>query len=623
MSQDRRRHPRFPALLHCALVFARERREMFCTQVGPAAGFIAGRSDGLQPGMVVSVDMRAGGVGTVAVLLQGEVVRVVAAGGSWPAGIVVRWKSVSCELGVGPLLDFVSQVLHVRNVAHTDVAAGRQAELDLEGFVEGRPVRVRSAGRSADVYMTDVRPQSAAPARQAARSSQLVPSAGLLSALAGSKAHLSPSNIGATISRGAQPMARDEDCGQLEPIVVREISQVIDARRRGATNPRMINVLPAHHAGGPALDGVDRSTASAVADELPPRGLGHAAQSDSHRSPAATQTAAYGAAAPGPTPAQASTPPRPTLPPGAPPFAALGPNLLSPMRSARQSGGMEPEPVLPRPNPPDGPGSPPAPSEPSSSFDWPPGKVQPPPDALAGFVRSDEPESIAIDKPVAPPRVVATRHALNGAHYANEMSHVAGAPLTPPVHIPDDGLSRSWPVYALAPGERRTDPEEEGLGVPELAGLGSDIDLSGEPTETNPKAPVTDNLGARPVERPNLAVMRRRGPARSETRHMVAATIPVSYEHGGRLGRGMVIAISPEAAAVVTNDVAPQLDEPVVLHLPLADQTGPVIVHLCGKLLQITTETDQGPRFVLHIERVEEGQSKGAFFRALDQLARA
>ncbi len=623
MSQDRRRYPRYPALIHCAIVFARERREMFCTQVGPAAGFVAGRADGLVPGQIVSVDMRPGGLAAASVLLQGEVVRVVPAGGSWPAGLVVRWKTISCELGVAPLLDFVSKVLHVSNVAHTDVAAGRQAEFDLEAVVAGRPARVRSAARSSDVYSTDLRqPAASAAGRAAARGSQLVPSAGLLSALSSAKPAVSPRNIGGTISRGAQPMVRDDDTATLEPIMVREVSQVFDNRRRGATNPRMPNILPVHHAGGPVLEGVDRATAIAIADELPPGSPHHSAHSDSHRVAAVAGTAAYGVAAGEVAAAQAGTPSRLALPPGAPPFAALGPNLLSPLHSKRQSGSGDPELVLPTPQLPAGGGSSPTPSETSSAFDWPASKLPVPPAPLPGYQRAVEPESIAVHKPVVPPQLVAKRMALSDGHHPNEMSHVAGPALLPPADMPDDGLSRSWPVYALAPGERRTDPED-GPDVPDLAGLGADIDMSGEPTEANPKAQVTDNLGNRPVERPNMAVMRRRGPSRSETRHMVAATIPVSYDHGGRQGRGMVIAISPEAAAVVTTDIAPQLDEPVVLHLPLADKTGPIIVHLCGKLLQITTETEQGPRFVLHIERVEEGQSKGAFMRALDQLAQA
>ncbi len=595
---------------------------MYCTQVGPAAGFIAGRADGLVPGMIVAVDMRPGGLSGIAVLLQGEVVRVVPAGLPWPAGAVIRWTTVSCELGVGPLLDFLAQVLHVPNVAHTDVAAGRLAEFDLASFVAGRPVRVRSAARSSDAYAADMRQAGSGSGRSPSRASQLVPSASLLSALSGGKPSVSPRNVGGTISRGAQPMMRDDDGGQLEPIIVREASQVFDARRRGATNPRIPNILPVHHAGGPVLEGVDRSTASAFADEMPPGGPHHTAHGDSRRMAAVASTAAHNASPPETAPAHAQTPQRPVLPPGAPPFGALGPNLQTPRRTAHQSGDMQPEPVLPPPKPPMGAVAPPTAAETSSSFDWPDNKALLPPTAFPQYQGGEEPESIAVHKPIVPPRVVPTQLSLNSGQYSNEMSHVARTPLQPPTSMPDDGLSRSWPVYALAPGERRTDPEDDG-GIPDLAGLGSDIDMSGEPTETQPKAPITDNLGTKPIERPNMAVMRRRGPPRSDTRQMVAATIPVSYEHGGRQGRGMVIAISQEAAAVVTTDIAPELDQAVVLHLPLADQTGPVIVHLCGKLLQITTETDQGPRFVLHIERVEEGQSKGAFFRALDQLARA
>ena len=638
MTQDRRRYPRYPVLIHCALVFGHERREMFCTQVGPAAGFVGGRVDGLPVGMVVSVDMRPGGLGAAAILLQGEIVRIALGAGGLPTGCAIRWKTVSCELGVGPLLEFVAQVLRVPYVGQTDVATGRQAEFDLEAFVSGRPARVRSSARSSDVFAAETKHlHLAQTARQGPRLPQAGSPAGLNLGLSNQLPASNQRNVGGTISRGAQAMARDEPTGQLEPIMLREAMEryPLSGRRSPSNRRTAAVVLPLQHAGGPVMEGVERSAASAAAEadaatmprymlpplpdlapepvasadqEPEPTAAPMAALSTPPAQPATTATAAYGAVAA-----------RMAQPAGAPPFAALGPDLMMPARLQPARAPSAAEPVLPPI--PVGAGQPPTPSETSGSFAWRGSPVpQIPPEAPQPHGHA-EPESIAVSKPVVPPAVLNTNISLSGSQYGNEASRVGGPPMQTPVHMPDDNLSKSWPVYALAPGERRTDPAEDDAEIPDLIGAG--IEMTGEPTETVPKAPITDNLGARPAERPEMAVMRKKPSRRNDVHQMVAATIPVTYEYRSRQGRGLVIAISTQAVAVVTTDDAPQLDEQVVLHLPLADRTGPIIIHLCGKLLQVMTETEQGPRFVLHIERVEEGQAKGAFLRALDHLAQA
>ncbi|MSQ82182.1 MAG: hypothetical protein EXR77_04585 [Myxococcales bacterium] len=652
MTQDRRRYPRYPVLIHCALVFGHERREMFCTQVGPAAGFVGGRVDGLPVGMVVSVDMRPGGLGAAAILLQGEIVRIALGAGGLPTGCAIRWKTVSCELGVGPLLHFVAKVLRVAYVGQPDVAAGRQAEFDLEAFVSGRPARVRSSARSSDVFAAETKHlYLAQSARQGPRLPQAGSPAGLNLGLSNQLPASNQRNVGGTISRGAQAMARDEPTGQLEPIMLREAMEryPLSGRRSPSNRRTAAVVLPLQHVGGPVMEGVDRSAASAAAeadaatlprDMLPPLpdlAPDPVASADQEPEPTAAPMAALSTppAQPAAPMAALSTPPaqpattataaygavagRMAQPAGAPPFAALGPDLIAPARAQLSRVPSVAEPVLPPITV--GAGEPPTPSETSSAFDWRGSPVpQIPPEAPNPHGHA-EPESIAVSKPVVPPAVLNTNISLSGSQYGNEASGVSGPPMQPPAHMPDDNLSKSWPVYALAPGERRTDPAEDDAEVPDLLGAG--IEMTGEPTETVPKAPVTDNLGARPVERPEMAVMRKKPSRRNDVHQMVAATIPVTYEYRSRQGRGLVIAISTQAVAVVTTDDAPQLDEQVVLHLPLADRTGPIIIHLCGKLLQVMTETEQGPRFVLHIERVEEGQAKGAFLRALNDLAQA
>lgn len=604
MSDDRRKTPRYPCLIHGAVIFGREKRDVFCTQVGPTAGFLSGRPDGLAPGMIVAVELRAGGLAVPAMLLQAEVVRLVHPGGAWPVGFAVRWKSISSELGVMPLLDFVGSVLRLPNVTNNDVTAGRHAELDLESFAAGKPAQVREVTRTSGLYAADPRVLAG---QRAARASQMVPTAGLLSALG--HGNMTPARGSASASSWASK-GRAEHADDMAPIMVREPTNPSwsgGLRRAGGMPRSGTPVLKVQHAGGPVMDGVERKDATAA----PELGNLHAPAPET------------------PPPPPAADPQRAVLPAGAPPFAAPTP-AQAPSLAPRSgpSGNMAAE------KSPDSPVAPPAqppvaaaaaesaPREParqlSKSDPFDPNHM--PVLAEVAKRRHADPDSIALAKP---PKVKSGPALLDSDRQGLDASQLVSGPLDPPSRVPmSDDFSQSWPVYALAPGERRTEPGDNEPQIPALIAAGERFTLEGEKTETQPKpGPITDNLGAAPAEVPDLAVMNKRSARNDHGRRMVAATIPVSFDYLGQSGRGLVISMSMQAVAVVTNGEAPELDVPVVLHLPLVDKGAPMIVHLCGKLLQIMTETDQGPRFVLHIERIEEGQNKGAYERALAALS--
>lgn len=620
-------------MIRCTLLFGRERRDTFCTQIGPAAGFLACRTKGLQVGMAVSLEMRPGGVGTPAMVLLAEVVRLVLHGSPWPNGAATRWKTASCELGIAPLLDFLVQSLKVPGVSHTDIAAGRATEFDLEGYVAGHPARVRAPARTSDV-MT-VERFNAAPARRTGHLSRVIPTGGLLSALAPGMGSSGRSVGHAPMSAG-WAVGHAAELAPMPPLMLRGDAHPIDRVGGARRHPQVsISVSPAHHTGGPAPESAPLATAAAAHGELANANRTHTeAYVALHAGPQAPATlhAAIGLPAglstgsltPAGSPVVTAAPVMAQRPPFA---AAPGSGFFgAPSHAGRggaphHTGEAMPEPVLPPPRQPEAAS---LHEPPSSAFGW--------RDAAAEAALVGDSDRAAkgpaasvgpkVHRPVTPPPVVDSRHLFGGND--EEISHaVAHARVDPPTNIPLDGLSQSWPVYALAPGERREATEPEGPQIPALIAAGKSFDLPGEPTETRPRDPVTDEIGQEPAAVPEMAVMRRRRPQDNVARPMVAATVPVTYDHQGKMGRGVVVAVSAQVVAVVTNDSAPNLDDAVVLHMPIRDRSGPVTVHLCGKLLQVCTETEQGPRFVLHIERVEEGLTKGAFVRLLDQLAGA
>ncbi len=187
--------------------------------------------------------------------------------------------------------------------------------------------------------------------------------------------------------------------------------------------------------------------------------------------------------------------------------------------------------------------------------------------------------------------------------------------------VSHDAFSQSWPVYALSPGERR-DPTAAGKQVPALSTR--NFDMSAEKTEVDVAVlPPLSQVGEAPLAVPDQAVVRRNGRTTSSAGNHAMRRTRTAVRYSCQAGQfeGLAVSIGRLAVAVVTREPTPQFDEQVAVHLPLDTPLGPVTAHLHGRLLQIA-ETEQGPRFVLHIERVDDDASPGAFTRLLEGLQR-
>ena len=244
--------------------------------------------------------------------------------------------------------------------------------------------------------------------------------------------------------------------------------------------------------------------------------------------------------------------------------------------------------------------------------------------------------------------------------------------------IPPDA-SQSWPVYALAPGERRVVSQPEhvaalrseavprplplprqsadavyarddgtpGRDVPPPRAADAVFGVAVRAPASQPEGttlapvgvPVSEPFaGARPLASPlppaspSPAVTPRHAPSEPQVppmrrqpdsaRMLYVPNVPVTFLRHNRFVPAELVGLAEQLAALVTTDDAPDLDEPLTIHLPvrLDDQWRTVL--LLGKLLQVATETAEGKRFVMHIERVEEGRFKGAFRAFLHGLIR-
>lgn len=92
---------------------------------------------------------------------------------------------------------------------------------------------------------------------------------------------------------------------------------------------------------------------------------------------------------------------------------------------------------------------------------------------------------------------------------------------------------------------------------------------------------------------------------------------PVTYELDNRFVGGTLVSAAPLAVEIHTTDRVPQLDQKLVVNLPVRTEHGWRTIYLMGKLLRVPDTGEGGRSFVLHIERVQEGVLKGAYNRFL------
>lgn len=207
---------------------------------------------------------------------------------------------------------------------------------------------------------------------------------------------------------------------------------------------------------------------------------------------------------------------------------------------------------------------------------------------------------------------------------------------TGPGSLTNEGPSQSWPVYALAPGERRqvtrsgaTSPgatPEDILStirpLPRTApreGIRQSSVQQAEvvrPLHRPASMPISTVSGPTPLPGEKSAVHR----SDSDSKVMRSTQIPVTFVRKNQFIPGHIVSIAQQAVAIVTEDQPPELDEPLVVNMPVLIEGVYRTIYLSGKLLQVAQDTDQGRRFVMHIERVDEGKWRGAFKNFLTEL---
>lgn len=206
-------------------------------------------------------------------------------------------------------------------------------------------------------------------------------------------------------------------------------------------------------------------------------------------------------------------------------------------------------------------------------------------------------------------------------------------------------LSQSWPAYALAPGERRMGSRPITLtsSIDVLAplqlpssGRYSDVYSSARKSDLPPadaklqphrhyghsdtvlpprsgSIPISTLTSTTAVNAVPSSGFGRSKPGVSDKRMMMATDLPVTFMRHNQLFAGRLTSLAKQVAIVVTRETPPELDEPILLNMPIEVQGSYRTIYLSGKLLQIATDVPAGKRFVLHIERVDEGKHKGAF----------
>ncbi|MBI5610845.1 MAG: hypothetical protein HY902_18345 [Deltaproteobacteria bacterium] len=544
MIEDRRKHPRHTVLIRCVLHWSGGRREVVCTEVGPANAFLHTRPDGFEVGAEATLEMRAGGLGSPLVKLNCTVARLVPVGGPWPSGVAILWKSAACDLGLDALVRFLTTVLRLHEVTGAEVTLGGHAEFDIARFLS---------------HAADSQAGGAADPRTASRSV----SSSRVAAAGGTT--LSAAAVGASGQRMAMPPSMQDDTRTPHASPSGQHAAVAAASRPSGAHPSLLPPRPGTGPLEPSPWSRPSGERPALHTDPPLAGT----QRISQQALKMVQAVASEAMGAPPPPASQTT------------SVATAPTpSIEPLRRSSQSRMRIEEISVAAPRPATG-----------SHVSL----VLPPVEKTRPSVGERTP-ALGWKPPTFSPSKSSSN--MDPFGFGDLSSPPPAAPPTATRPNPAEGTQQSWPVYALAPGERRSGTDA--VGTPR-----------GAPTGPNPVTAPELHPGSgapKPAQR------------RHDRSLLVRVDHPIAYERRERVFRGRAVSIGPQAIAVVTHEEQPQLDEWVVVHLPLGTREQPFTIYLCGKLLQVTTETELGPRFVMHIERVEEGRYPGSFQRFLEKL---
>ncbi|MSP91469.1 MAG: hypothetical protein EXR79_06650 [Myxococcales bacterium] len=101
--------------------------------------------------------------------------------------------------------------------------------------------------------------------------------------------------------------------------------------------------------------------------------------------------------------------------------------------------------------------------------------------------------------------------------------------------------------------------------------------------------------------------------AKPDPKVMRPVDLPITYQRKNLLIPARLVGLGQVACAIVSEADSPNMDEQLTVNLAIPVAGVWRTVYLNGKLLQSATETDQGRRFVMHIEKAEDGRHEGAF----------
>lgn len=130
MFEDRRVYPRQKESIALRVALPEGEVSLVTTDLGPTGAFFAGVRK-VSPGAMIDVLVRPQGLKIAPVRLHAEIVRVVAPGGPHPPGFAVRWIWALSEAGVEPIYQVLRKVLHMIGLREEHLSGGRKVRFDF------------------------------------------------------------------------------------------------------------------------------------------------------------------------------------------------------------------------------------------------------------------------------------------------------------------------------------------------------------------------------------------------------------------------------------------------------------------------------------------------------------
>ncbi len=554
---------------------------LVASDISPTGAFFAGVRR-LEPGAPIDVLIRPTGLKIAPVRLHAQVVRVVQPGGSFPPGFAVRWVWALSEAGAEPVFQVLRKILHIHGIRDEHFDSGRRVRFDFPAVgarfefrtlsatsatVEAPPPSLRGNEFREEVVSTGSRVHQAVAMRPRTRPGE---------------------RIGTSAAEQALPLTSAPAFAVASPVAPTPAFSVAPSATRAVA------------AAPPARASVEFGTAMELAaaeaqDKTPPNGVDFDMMGVSGPAGVGLPSA------------------KPTLPSGSERIPTGGwstwrrtSDLSDARRQSDVSASDDLRPVGRRSSQ----AAAPLLDPPAASPAQRPRRSAS--DSGAFFEESSlvRPPSVVFD---AMPRSNRTSIAPQSDDVGHSFRSRGDAPPSPP--------SPSRPVSGASPSPHRM-PSVRVQGVP--------------PAESGraQSAPPADSIrrGSDIADSPFLErsqIFGRAGQlttnfgidARSTHGNIQAPAmfdLPVTYEFEGRLVPGRLISAASLAVEISTRESVPNLDERLVVNLPVEVEGRWRTVSIHGKMLKNSAPRDDGAQaMIVAIERIQEGTHVGAYARML------